>query len=177
MTLPDGWLDDGASDMFVGLLPAAQDTYAFLDVFRNMPIASVDCAEAPEPDVGNTASDVIGALSERPGLAASDPVPVTIGGLSGLQLDFAVAEDWTGTCPGIGTPWVPLVHMPGFVYWGAEPGERFRVIVLDVAPLPEDMYATVMIFIYAADAAVWDEHLAASMAIVDSFDFTVVAPM
>jgi hypothetical protein len=39
------------------------------------------------------------------------------------------------------------------------------------------MYATVMVFIYAADAAVWDDHLAASMAIVDSFDFSVDTPM
>jgi hypothetical protein len=118
MTIPDGWLDDGASDRFVGLLPAAQDTYAFLDVFRNMPVASADCEEAPEPGVGNTADDMVETLADRPGLAASDPVPVAIGGLSGLQLDFAVAEDWAGTCPGIGTPWVPLVYMPGFVYWG-----------------------------------------------------------
>jgi hypothetical protein len=142
-----------------------------------MPIAAADCAEAPEPGVGPTASEMIGALADRPGLATSEPVPVTIGGLSGHQLDFVLAEGWTGTCPGIGTAWVPLVYMSGFVYWGAaQPSERYRVIVLDVAPLPSNTYATVMIFIYAEDPAIWDYHLAASMAVVDSFEFTVDAP-
>jgi hypothetical protein len=178
MTVPDAWTIESGSDMFVGLMPGQQEVPAFVNVFRNMPVASADCEEATEPGVGNTASDMIGAFAERPGLAVSGPVPVTIGGLSGLQLDFAVAEGWTGTCPGIGTPWVPLVYMPDFVYWGAsQPSERYRVIVLDVAPLPSDMYATVMVFIYAEDAAVWEDHLAASMAIVDSFDFSVATPM
>ena len=68
------------------------------------------------------------------------------------------------------------MYSPGFIFWGAEPGERWRVIVLDVAGLPSGMYATVMIVVYSADAAAWDDHLSASMAVVESFEFHTTPP-
>lgn len=111
----------------------------------------------------------------RPGLNSSGPVEVTIGGLSGQQIDVSIAPDWTGHCSG-GGPFVPLVYSPGFIWWGAEPGERFRIIVLDVAGLPSGMYATVMIVIYSADTAAWEDHLSASTAVVESFEFDTTQP-
>lgn len=178
MTIPDGWITDGGSGSFLGLVPEADENapVAFLDVFLNLSVAAEDCAEAAEPDIGSTASDIVGALAARPGLSVSEPVPVTIGGLSGGQIDLELARGWTGTCPAVEGPFVPLVHEEGFLWWGAAPGERFRIIVLDVAPLPSGMSATVMIFIYGQDAAVWSDHLAASMAIVESFAFDVDGP-
>lgn len=82
---------------------------------------------------------------------------------------------------GLGTvrPAVPSfrsVYSPGFIWWGAEPGERFRIIVLDVAGLPSGMYTTVMIVIYSADAAAWEDHLSASTAVVESFEFDTTQP-
>ena len=177
MTVPDGWLDDGGSDMFVGLVPAAQEEPAFLDVFRNLTIAYDFCIEGGDGRL-DTASEMIGTLVERQGLTTSEPVAVTIGGLSGLQLDLAIAADWDESCPGVGTPWVPLVHARDFLWWGAAPGERFRNLVLDVAPAPSpDRNTTVSIVIYAADEAAWEDHLAASMAIVDSFAFDTSIPI
>jgi hypothetical protein len=185
-TVPDGWLTERAAEGWLGLVPDTGENRArtqaggfpltFLDVFLNFAVAAEDCEEAAAPGVGLTASDIIGALATRPGLTTGGPVPVTIGGLSGQQIDLSVAPDWTGTCPQVGTPFVPLVYSSDFVLWGAAPGERFRIIVLDVAGLPSGMYATVMIFVYSAEEAAWDDHLSASMAVVESFEFDTTPP-
>jgi hypothetical protein len=147
----------------------------FLNVLPNISVAAEDCREAAAPGVGFAASDIVGALATRPGLSTDGPVTVDIGGLSGQQIDLSLAPGWTGTCGG-GGPFVPLVYAPGFIWWGAEPGERFRIIVLDVAGLPSGKYATVMIVIYSAAAAAWDDHVSASTAIVDSFEFDTTPP-
>jgi hypothetical protein len=175
-----GWLTEPGAQGLVNLVPDTTDNRAksqageyagtFLNVLPNIAVAAADCAQAAEPGVGPTASDIVGALATRPGLSTTGPVPVTIGGLSGQQIDLAIAPDWTGACSG-GSPFVPLVYAPNFISWGAELGERWRVIVLDVPGLPAGMYATVMIVVYSADAAVWVDHLSASMAVVRSFEF------
>ena len=181
------WLIEPAADGLVALVPDTTENRArsqaggypltFVDVFPNIAVAREDCAEAAAPGVGPTASDIVGALATRPGLSMSGPVAVTIGGLSGQQIDLSISPDWTGDCPPQdGRPFVPLVYSPGFILWGAEGGERFRIIVLDVAGLPSGMYATVMIFVYSADAAAWDDHLSASMAVIDSFEFDTTPP-
>lgn len=183
MTIPDGWVEDRGSDMFFGLVPDTDENIArmqaggyplaFLDVFRNLAVAAQDCSEAAAPDIGSTADDIARALAARPGLIASAPIPVTIGGLSGQQIDVALAPDWTGTCHQVDGPFVPLLYSNGFLWWGASPDERFRIIVLDVSPLPSGMFATVMVVIYSAQTESWADHLASSMAIVESFDFDV----
>lgn len=156
-TAPDGWLTEPAAEGFLALVPdttenrerirAGEAPITFLNVFPNVSVAAEDCAEAPEPGVGWVASDMVGALATRSGLSTSGPVAITLGGLSGQQIDVSLASDWTGTCSG-GGPFVPLVYSPGFIWWGAEPGEQFRFTVLDVGNLPSGMYATVMIVVY-----------------------------
>jgi hypothetical protein len=185
-TIPDGWLTERAAERWLALAPDTDENRArtqaggfpetFLYVLPNFAVAAEDCEEAAAAGVGLTATDIVGALATRPGLTTGEPVPVAIGGLSGQQIDLSVAPDWTGTCPQFGTSFVPLVYSSGFAHWGAVPGERFRIIVLDVAGLPSGMHATVMIFVYSANAAVWDDHLAASMAVVGSFEFDTTPP-
>jgi hypothetical protein len=182
-----GWLNEHAAQGLVALVPDTAENRArsqagdypltFVNVFRNIAVAAEDCGEAAAPGVGVTASDIVGALATRPGLSTGGAVAVTIGGLSGQQVDLSIAPDSTADCPPPdGSPFVPLVYSPGFIFWGAEPGERWRIIVLDVAGLPSGMYATVMIVIYSADAAAWEDHLAASMAVVNSFEFDTTLP-
>ncbi|HEX2403767.1 MAG TPA: hypothetical protein VHM29_03610, partial [Acidimicrobiia bacterium] len=184
-TVPDGWLTERAAKGWLGLVPDTDENRAGIQdggyptalyVFLNFAVAAEDCEEAAAPGIGLTASDIVGALATRPGLTTGGPVPVTIGGLSGQQIDLSVAPDWTGTCPQVGTPFVPLVYSSDFVSWGAAPGERFRIIVLDVAGLPSGMHAAVMIFVYSAEEAAWDDHLSASMAVVESFEFDTTPP-
>jgi DNA-binding CsgD family transcriptional regulator len=181
------WLTERASEGLVALVPDTAENRArsqaggypltFVNVFRNIAVAAADCQMAAAPGLEPKASDIVGALATRPGLSTSGPVPVTIGGLSGQQVDLSIAPDSTADCPPPdGSPFVPLVYSPGFIFWGAEPGERWRIIVLDVAGLPSGMYATVMIVVYSADAAAWDDHLAASMSLVESFEFDTTPP-
>jgi hypothetical protein len=175
-----GWLTEPGAPGLVNLVPDTTENRArslaggypltFVNVFLNTGVAAADCAQAAEPGVGPTAGDIAGALATRRGLSTGGPVPVAVGGLSGQQIDLSIARDWTGTCSG-GSPFVPLVYAPNFIWWGAEPGERWRIIVLDVPGLPSGMYATVMIVVYAADPAVWDDHLSASMTVIRSFEF------
>jgi DNA-binding CsgD family transcriptional regulator len=179
------WLTERAAEGLVALVPdtaanrarsqAGGQPLTFVNVFRNIAVADEDCEVAAAAGVGLTATDIVGALATRPGLTTRGPVAVTFGGLSGHQIDLSIAPGWTATCSG-GTPFVPLVYSPGFLLWGAEPGEQFRIIVLDVAGLPRGMYATVMIVVYSGDAAAWDDHMAASMALVESFEFDTTPP-
>lgn len=184
-TAPDGWLTDPAAEGLLALVPdtvenreriqAGGPPVTFLNVLPNISVAAQDCGDAAAPGVGPAARDIVGALANRPGLSTSGPVAVTIGGLTGQQVDVSIASDWTGNCSG-GGPYVPLVYSPGFISWGAEPGEHFRIIVLDVAGIPSGMYATVMVVIYSAETAAWDDHLSASTALVESFEFDTTPP-
>ena len=169
-----GWLTGRYDQGGLGLLPDTAENRAwlagaypltFLYVLPNIAVVAEDCSQTAAPGVGLTATDIVGALATRPGLITSGPVAVAIGGLSGQQINLSVAPDWTRSCDG-GTPSVPLLYAPDYIREGAEPGERWRIIVLDVPGLPSGMYATVMIVVYSGEAAVWDDHLSASMAVV-----------
>ena len=48
---------------------------------------------------GTTATEVIDALVANDKLSTTDPVDVTIGGLSGRQIDVQLSPDWSGSCP------------------------------------------------------------------------------
>lgn len=185
-TVPDGWFTERAAK---GLLPLVPDTaenrtrsieggypVTFLYVLPNIAAAAEDCTDAAAQEVGLTAGEIVGALATRAGLNTDGPDAVTIGGLSGQQVDLSIAPDSTATCPEGGGPFVPLVHSPGFISWGAEPGERWRIIDLDVPGLPSGMSATVMIVIYSADPEVWDDHLSAATEVVESFEFDTTPP-
>ncbi|MGW4929108.1 hypothetical protein ACWEOH_08135 [Agromyces sp. NPDC004153] len=184
-TAPDGWLTEPAADGQLTLVPDTSENRElirsggyppiFLNVFPNIEAAAEDCSDAAAPEVGWTADDIVGTLATRRGLSTEEPVPITVGGLSGQQIDLVIDPDWTANCGG-GGPYVPILYSQGFISWGAEPGEQWRIIVLDVAGLPSGMYATVMIVVYSAAAEGWDDHLAASTEVIGSFEFDTTPP-
>jgi hypothetical protein len=186
LTTEDTWLSEPGSDMFFSVVPAndanvravrsAGFPVTFVDVFRNISVAAADCTDAAEPGVGPTATDIVGALAVRPGLIVTEPIAVTIGGLRGEMVDLELDPDSGGRCPAVENPYVPLIYAPDFLTWGVEPGEKWRIVVIDVAPLPPDMFATVMIVIWSSDEAAWDDHLAVSMPLLETFEFTVTPP-
>jgi hypothetical protein len=182
-TVPAGFFSDGDSPGFFGLVPDTPESIqgiqesgvppAFLNVFRDLSVATDDCSEAADPAVGNTADEIVRAMAARQGLSTSEPAPVAIGGLSGHRIDFALAPDWTGTCPAAGGPFVPLLYEPDLLWWGAGPGEQWRIIVLDI---PGDHAGTVTILVWSLHSAAWDAHLSTSMQIIDSFEFDLESP-
>ena len=67
-----------------------EDLYSADGVYflRDPAIASQDCEETEEPGVGTSVDDLVAWLDASPGLSASEPVPVTVGGLEGMRLDI-----------------------------------------------------------------------------------------
>lgn len=185
LRLPDGWYMPSFG-VLVGLVPDTAANRAalrdgttpptFVDLFRNLDVAAMDCTDSAEPGVDETSAALLANLAVRDGLVIDGPIAVEIGGLSGGQLDVAIADDWRETCDGVPGPFVPLLQGEGLLWWGVAPEERFRIIVLDVTGLPEGMHATLTFVIYAADESDWDEHLSRSMPVVESFEFDTTPP-
>ncbi|HKB28313.1 MAG TPA: hypothetical protein VKC59_04755 [Candidatus Limnocylindrales bacterium] len=129
-----------------------------------------DCQAIPEPGVAQTATAIATWLKSLPGLVATTPVPITIGGLSGRMLDISVAPTWTRTCSfSNGQPVVTtLTHASGATGfdWNVGGTVRERVILLDSGAGP-----TLLIEIDAPDQAAFDTLVAESMPVIQSFRF------
>lgn len=115
-----------------------------------------------------TAADWHAFFSGHPGLQASEPIPVDIGGRPALAVDIAVREDWTTPCFGAR---VPVVRYATDLYWpfdgwGIAVGERRRLIPVDS---PDGR--VVLIEIDTNTAPPFEEFVAAAMLIVESITF------
>jgi hypothetical protein len=168
--LPAGWLvaDDGPD--YFALQPVTSDQVGIY-VFRSPLAASQDpdCPIKPAPDAGTTAKELVDWIRARPGLVVGDPVPVTVGGFTGLQADVAIAEGWKASCPfANGVPTAPLFVSPtdpGF-RWVVAGSERLRLSVLDVPAK-----GMVVIDIDAFDGSQMDGFLPTATTIVGSMRF------
>jgi hypothetical protein len=105
-------------------------------LFRDARAAMQDpaCTTKPDPSVGTDAKSIAGWVAARPGLTATAPQPVTIGGLSGYQLDAEIAASWTTSCPfASGAPSVSLLaNQTGSIRWVVYGAEKLRIAFLDV---------------------------------------------
>jgi hypothetical protein len=103
--------------------------------FRDPTIASRDCEESSEPGVGHSVNDLVGWLEAASGLTVSEPTPVTIGGLQGMQLDLEIDPAWERTCFfSEGLPAVPLIFNgaeTGGYHWAIVPDQSLRWFVLE----------------------------------------------
>ncbi len=108
-------------------------------------------------------------IRARPGLVVGDPVPVTLGGLAGLQLDIAIVAGWTPSCPfANGLPTVALFvgSTDANFRWVVAGSERLRLTVLDVPGA-----GIVVVDIDAFDGSLMDGLLPAAAPIVGSLKF------
>jgi len=114
-----------------------EDLYSADGVYflRDPAIASQDCEETEEPGVGTSVDDLVAWLDASPGLSASEPVPVTVGGLEGMRLDIELDPEWKRTCfYSDGLPVVPLIFNGakiGGYSWAMLPDQSMRWYVLD----------------------------------------------
>jgi hypothetical protein len=133
-TVPDGWELAADTPSFVQMRPAgSQNTGIYL--FRDAFALSQDptCPTTAEPGVGTTSTELTTWLRGLPGLVASSPAMVTVGGLRGTSLDLAIKADWTESCPfANGLPTVPLIRNDGIERWVLAGSERLRFYILDV---------------------------------------------
>lgn len=114
--------------------------------FMDPAIASQDCTDAAEPGVGRSADELAAWLEAAPGLAVSDPTPVTVGGLSGVQLDLQLDPGWKKTCfYSDGKPTVPLIFSGadiGGYNWaisGIKPWMRWYILDSDQGAIIVDI--------------------------------------
>ena len=99
-TVPDGWLNRSDFPGEFVLAPQGAPVGTQVAVVNDIVAATRadNCSEVQDPDAGTTAEEIVAALP-RPGVTVSTPVPVTIGGLSGLRVDLALDNGWTTPCP------------------------------------------------------------------------------
>jgi hypothetical protein len=159
-SVPDGWVND--LDEFIGYglfpnTPANQAEYALSgETAHNIFMVSVDSpyffCEAWEKTRG-TAAERVAFLGASEALAASEPVDVTIGGLTGKQVDLRLDPNKIQTCPGD-----PPGHDLG--------DQRTRVIFLDTPD--RGVIAIAVNSKYSADH---EAFLQQATPIVESFKF------
>jgi hypothetical protein len=98
-------------------------------------IATRDCEDSSEPGVGRSVSDLVAWLETAPGLVVSEPTPVTVGGLEGMQLDIEIDPEWTRTCFfSEELPAVPIIFSGaevGGYQWTIVPEQSLRWFILD----------------------------------------------
>jgi hypothetical protein len=122
-----------------------------------------------DPEVGRQPADLASWLRSVPGLIASAPAPVAIGGLSGVTMDLDVRSTWTQTCAGSAEAAVKIFADAGgrehdVAVHGATP---MRIFLLDLGD-----GRSLVIFINAKDKATYDALLPDAMSIINSFQFT-----
>ena len=168
-TVPTGWRVASDTSDYFALQPANSEITG-IHFFRDPQAASQDptCPTSAEPGVGTGSLELATWIRSLPGLLASSPRMVTVGGLRGIELDLAINTGWTASCPfANGVPTVPLfVGANGSLRWVVAGNERLRLSLLDVPG-----GGTVVVDIDAFDGTLMDELLAAATPIVQSLKF------
>jgi len=168
-TLPAGWLIVEDTADYLAIQPVTSESIGIY-LFRSPAAASqqADCPTTGLPEVGPMAKDLVDWIGERPGLRTSRPVSVALGSLIGFQLDVAIVDGWTASCPFANDlPTVPLfVGRTQGLRWVVAGSERLLLQVLDV---PGD--GTVVVDIDAFEGPLFDGFVPVATPIVKSLRF------
>jgi hypothetical protein len=172
-TVPDGWANtsDGPSGYELQTRggTANEAIYLFSDVVPHSQAAS--CPETAAPGVGRTASAISNWLRALPGLVTTKPVAVTVGGLSGYQLDLSVAPGWTHTCPysngqSLVSTFTDTDPATGGFDWNDGGSAHARYVLLDLGD-----GRTLLVSVEADSKAAWDGLLTRAMPVIATFQF------
>lgn len=102
-TVPEGWAngEDLPGNVLLGRIndPQVGDWGgSYIGVYQNVRAPAL-CAEEAQPGVGTSAAELAVWYSMVPGLEIVGDAPVSVGGLSGIALDFRVSQGWRSPCP------------------------------------------------------------------------------
>lgn len=136
-TVPDGWVNDLDDSIGYGLFPdtpANKAEYALSGETANgIFMVSVDdpyfFCEAWEKTLG-TAAERVAFIGASEALAVSEPVDVTIGGLTGKQVDIRLDPNRIQTCPG-DPPGIDLRDQRSRVIYLDTPGRGVMAIAVN----------------------------------------------
>ncbi len=140
-----GWTANVESAEMLGLIRSAEPLGS-LYLLRVAEVIENPCTLGGESAGAHPgAADILAILRSLPHLAVSEPTTVRVGGYVGQQLDVTVADSSLAACSGPVGGGGPLLvaagglaggDVPVFIAggdeWRAVPGERFRLIVVDV---------------------------------------------
>lgn len=117
------------------------------------------CREGPAPA---DAEALARSIRSYPGLEATAPVPVDVGGIEALRMDVVTATG-AGICRALVLrPWSPASGDD------LDPGDRMRLYLLD---LPEGISARILAIAIVAPEPRFESVVEAAAPIVDSFEF------
>jgi hypothetical protein len=164
-TVPAGWVNDVDTAEFYGLFPdtpaneaefARSGEHAQQIFMGVVDTPGLGICEGVGDTHGSTAAELVDSLVASEGLVTSEPVDVTIGGLSGTRVDAHLDPDWTGSCSGDPES-RPTKDDKDF---------RGRFVFLDIPG-----GGKLMIIVDSVHAADFEAFVAEAMPIVESFQF------
>ena len=129
--LDQGWAANRDSPEMLGLV--RQDApLGGVYLLRVDQVFANPCVAGDGAQTGPAAADVITELEALDDhLALSDRAPASVGGSTGQQVDVTVSEGSLAACGGLVDSEVPIFGA-GEEVWRASPGERFRLVSIDV---------------------------------------------
>ncbi len=182
-TVPAGWANSEDFPIDYDLMPAADyagaagvtdgSAYHGIYIFAR-PAAQADnasCANQLAPGVGQTPAALAAWVANRPGVIATKPTAITIGGDPGFMLDLHLAPNRTKRCPGDSFPSQGLLVDAGGATdgwnWGIGGTEQQRLILLAIGG-----GHTVAIFVDDnSSPSRFGELVAQAMPIITTFQF------
>ncbi len=106
-TVPGGW--ENAQDRSGNFVLQKTGDVRYLAVYQNVK-APAECEDVPAPGVGTSVEELTEWYTTHPGLVVTEPVEVTVGGLTGVFLDISLDPSWDVTCEfSEGRPVVPFL--------------------------------------------------------------------
>ena len=171
-TVPAGWANTADYPSEYAIARQGGGESDGIHIFSEIVIVSEEtpCEEKPASKVGRGARAMADWLTRAPGVVATTPAPVTVGGLSGFRVDVSMDPDWKETCPfSQGKPARPLftdVDPGSGLHRGLDAATRMRLDLLDLGD-----GRTMIIDIEGSSKAVQDAQIAEATAIVESFEF------
>jgi len=133
-----------------------------------------ELSKSGRPIVVNAPKDLVGWLEHHPYLKTSDPEPISVGGVKGLQLDVAVAKDLpedyhSGVCSSIADPEecvdlfrVSTHHSPVFV------SERSK---LHLIVTKDELSGLTVTLGYASRSTHFDEFAPEAQKVIDTVEW------
>lgn len=161
-TVPDGWVNGFDEPGYFTLFPdspanaaefPASERFANEFVMGYPPNGSPYFFCDAWEDSRGTAAEIVDDMAANDALVTSGAVDVSIGGLTGKQVDVQLDPGWTETCPG-DPPTLDLGDI------------RSRGVLLDTADR-----GVIVIFIESLHSADHEAYLAEVMPVIESFQF------
>jgi hypothetical protein len=171
----DGWINDGAIEGagFALIREEPGSPYFAISPFPGQvfPEGCVTDGQPPEAffegatDIEVTAASFIDHIAGHAAITASEPVPVELGGYSGLQLDISSVDVEDACMP----PWAWLWVLPVVGDYHLNDGEEARIVALDA----DDQ--VIVAIVEAFPDADYEAFLAESMDVLDSLEVGPIA--